>query len=257
MNSEKSGWERFFGVITQGQTYLNLVYLLLAFPLGLFYFIFLVTGLSLGVGLFIIWIGILILVGMFAAWVGLAYFERWQAIKLLHVDIPPMMRKPTSGMNLWEKFKAYFSDAGTWKGLLYLFLKFPMGIVSFVVVVTLVSLSGGLMLTPVLYPYGYIQFGGWALGSMTEAVGVSLLGILILFASLHVFNGLAYVSGQLARVLLGSSSSVQTQPPAVVPVSPAAGQSSVNDNNSQPETDANLSQNETDATESNEQSISG
>ncbi|MEN6410696.1 MAG: sensor domain-containing protein [Anaerolineaceae bacterium] len=237
MNSEKSGWERFFGVIAQGQTYLNLIYLLLAFPLGLFYFIFLVTGLSLGVGLFILWIGILILVGMFAAWVGLAYFERWQAIKLLHVDIPPMMHKSTHSMNLWEKFKTYISDSGTWKGLLYLFLKFPMGIVSFVVVVTLISLSGGLILTPVLYPYGYVQFGGWELGSMTEAVGVSLLGMLILFASLHVFNGLAYISGQLARVLLGSSASnVQTQPPAVVPGTPATDQPSVNANASQTET---------------------
>ena len=40
----------FVGVIANPQSYLNIVYLLLAFPLGTFYFVFLVTGLSLGLG---------------------------------------------------------------------------------------------------------------------------------------------------------------------------------------------------------------
>ena len=50
-----------FGVFIQLQTYLNILYLLLAFPLGLGYFVFLVTGLALGLGLFITWFGIVIL----------------------------------------------------------------------------------------------------------------------------------------------------------------------------------------------------
>ena len=37
----------FFGVIVDPQSYLNIVYLLVAFPLGTFYFVFLITGLSL------------------------------------------------------------------------------------------------------------------------------------------------------------------------------------------------------------------
>lgn len=222
MKNEKSGWEQFFGVAAQGQTYQNLLYLLLAFPLGLFYFVFLVTGLSLGVGLFILWIGILILVAMFAAWVGLAQFERWMAIKLLRVEIPSLMPFSTSGMNFWQKFKSYLSNPGPWKGLLFLFLKFPMGILSFVVVVTLISVSGAFIMAPVLYPYGNIHLGGWALQNMTEAVGLSLVGIFLLFASLHVFNGLAYVSGQLARILLGVKLVVTTAgsaPSAEEPIS--------------------------------------
>ena len=39
-----------FGPATERQTYLNLLYLLLSFPLGIAYFVFLTTGLSLEVG---------------------------------------------------------------------------------------------------------------------------------------------------------------------------------------------------------------
>jgi hypothetical protein len=74
MNSSNDPFERFFGVILRGQTYLNALYVFLAFPLGLFYFIFLVTGLSLGVGLAILWIGLIILLAMIAGWVALAAF---------------------------------------------------------------------------------------------------------------------------------------------------------------------------------------
>ena len=38
----------FFDVIVKPHTWRNVGYLLLAFPLGIFYFVFLVTGLSLG-----------------------------------------------------------------------------------------------------------------------------------------------------------------------------------------------------------------
>ncbi len=53
-STQKRYIKRFFGVVARGQSYLNMIYLLLAFPLGVCYFVFLVTGLSLGIGLLII-----------------------------------------------------------------------------------------------------------------------------------------------------------------------------------------------------------
>ena len=44
---ETNPLERLYGVFLKPQTYLNMLYLFLAFPLGLAYFVFLVTGLSL------------------------------------------------------------------------------------------------------------------------------------------------------------------------------------------------------------------
>jgi hypothetical protein len=75
--------KKFFGVIVKLETYLGLIYLFLAFPLGLSYFIFLVTGLSLGISLLIIWVGLLILLLVFAAVWGLSAFERLMAIWFL------------------------------------------------------------------------------------------------------------------------------------------------------------------------------
>nr|QNO47354.1 hypothetical protein LNGCCOLK_00031 [Methanosarcinales archaeon ANME-2c ERB4] len=97
MNETTGIVKQFFGVAARGQTYLNIIYLLLSFPLGTAYFVFLVTGLLLGLSLSIVWVGIPILLLMLAAWWGLVVFERQLAIWLLHVDIPPMSRETTSG----------------------------------------------------------------------------------------------------------------------------------------------------------------
>lgn len=83
MNDLGNSFANFFGVAVRGQTYLNALYLLMSFPLGIFYFVFLVTGLALGFPLIIIWIGLLILAAVFAAWYGLLAFERHLAIRQL------------------------------------------------------------------------------------------------------------------------------------------------------------------------------
>jgi hypothetical protein len=44
MNETTNSMRKFFGVVARGDTYLNIIYLLLAFPLGIAYFVFLVSG---------------------------------------------------------------------------------------------------------------------------------------------------------------------------------------------------------------------
>src|SRR5215831_7417710 len=80
------------GVAFRRQTYRNLLYVLTAFPLGLAYFLFLITGLSIGASLLLVWIGIPVLFLMAAAWWGLGAFERELAMLWLQLDIPPMGR---------------------------------------------------------------------------------------------------------------------------------------------------------------------
>ncbi|MGM0771456.1 MAG: sensor domain-containing protein, partial [Halobacteriota archaeon] len=93
----------FFGVVTRKQTYLNLTYLLFSFPLGTAYFIFLVTGLSMGLSLSITLIGIPILILMLVTWWELASFERQIAIWLLGINIPPMEPRQISNQKMTEK----------------------------------------------------------------------------------------------------------------------------------------------------------
>ena len=65
----------------------NLVYLLLAMPLGILYFVILVTGYALGAGLIITLIGIPILVTMIFVTYLLGDLDRAMTSKLLGVKI--------------------------------------------------------------------------------------------------------------------------------------------------------------------------
>ena len=85
---------QFFGVVRRPETWLGILFDWLAFPLGLFYFVFLVTGLSLGVGLVVVWVGIPILLVVAGAWWLFGAFERLQARYLLRAGVPP---RPVSG----------------------------------------------------------------------------------------------------------------------------------------------------------------
>ena len=66
----------------------NIAYLLLSFPLGVFYFVVLITGLSVGIGTVVVWLGIPILFATIAAIWGMAAMERSLAVRLLHIDMP-------------------------------------------------------------------------------------------------------------------------------------------------------------------------
>ena len=84
---ESSAVSGFFRVVKRPQTWLNVLFQWLAFPLGLFYFIFLVVGLSLGLGLLVVWVGIPILLVVAGAWWLFGSFERLQARYLLEADV--------------------------------------------------------------------------------------------------------------------------------------------------------------------------
>lgn len=205
MNETTGIVKQFFGVAARGQTYLNIIYLLLAFPLGTAYFVFLVTGLSLGISLLIIWIGIPILLLMLAAWWGLVLFERQLAIWLLHVDIPPISRDTAPGQSVWIQLKAHLSNPLTWKGLVYLFARFPLGILSLVVAIPLIALTVGLVFAPLTYtdPESQMYIFSWQIDTLNEAVICSIVGLGVGLISMHIMNGLAFVSGRFTSLMLG------------------------------------------------------
>ena len=203
------------------QSFVNIFYLLLSFPLGIAYFVFLVTGISLGFGLLIIWVGVPILgIVLAGSWV-LCEFERMLAIGLLKEDIPPTARGDRAGraetdvqslssgerffIGVWRRLKGYLSDRLTWTGMLYLFLKFPLGIASFVIAVTLVSVTVALLAAPIAYLFGDfdMNIGGWEIDTLWESGLLTLAGIPMVFVSLYLMNLTAFASGRLARVMLG------------------------------------------------------
>lgn len=213
MNNPIQTIGRFFKVVGSGQAYLNLLYLLAAFPLGLFYFIFLASGLSAGISLLIIWVGIpiLLLVGA-GCWV-LASFERSVVINWLKEDVPPMAYPSNEGADIWTRFKEYLANPVTWKSLLYLFLKFPLGISTFVVLITLISLTLAFLTMPFTYEFlqyfpSGVSFGTstpvWYIDSMNDALLGALIGMMLWPVTLHVTNGLAWVHAKFAKAMLSN-----------------------------------------------------
>ena len=193
----------FFGVVAEPQSYLNIVYLLLAFPLGTFYFVFLVTGLSLGFGLIITLVGIpILLLVLSGSWV-LCRFERQVAITLLNEDIPLAVSGTASG-GLWFRVKALLKDRVTWTGMLYLFMKFPLGIVTFTIAVTLIAVTVGLLAAPTyMWTSDSLVWGSRSFDPFPWSWILTIIGIPMVFISLHLLNAIAVVFGRMTRVMLG------------------------------------------------------
>lgn len=193
---------KYFGVIAKKETYFHMLYLSLVFPLGIFYFVYLVTGFSVSAGILILIVSIPIIAFFLLSWWGLIYFERIQARYLLNVQLAPITYTETKFLNrCWEWFK----NPVNWKGLLFLLIKFPFGIATFVVGVVFSSIVAVMVTAPFLYDYEEIyEFGflGIEIDTMGESLVLMFFGLILLFAVLHLFNGIAFVWKKLSELLL-------------------------------------------------------
>jgi hypothetical protein len=224
---------QFFAVVKRPQTWLNVLFHWLAFPLGLFYFIFMIVGLSLGVGLLVVWVGIPILLVMTGAWWLVGSFERLQARHLLGADVGPAPRSWETVDGVWAKLKAHFGNGATWLDLAYLFAKLPFGIVSFTLSVTAVGVVTWLAAFPAAWFWGF-RLITWDSSSSVGSTGgqgytptwwqaalAVPATVLAFFVALHVLNGWAWVCARWAELLFGRASAVATRAVAA-PVGGAA-----------------------------------
>lgn len=207
--------EGFFDVVTNRQSYLNLLYLLISFPLGTFYFIFIVTGISLGMGLAVVLVGFFILLVVLAAVRAFSSWELRLSAGLLGARPAPGPAGPVDWGRPWQALKKTLGDAGTWKGLLFLLLKFPVGILSFVLVVTFGSLTLSLLLTPLALWFVPVTIVFWHVTSAEGALLCFALGMLFGVVSLHILNALGSVWRALSVALLADGQAAPA--PASVP----------------------------------------
>jgi hypothetical protein len=211
---------RFFTAPIEVRTYMNVLYLALSFPMGLFYFIFLAVGLTTGFALTIVWVGLPILAVVFASSFGMAALERRLAIHLLGARVPPMSPQRTGPPeNVWKMVQEFLSNPVTWKGMGFLFLKLPLGVFTFALTVTLASLSLGLLAAPVLYQWTDLFVGFWIVDTLGEALLVSAFGVITLLISLNVFNVVATAWREVAEAMLGSQRFAISPAPPAPPVS--------------------------------------
>jgi hypothetical protein len=199
-------------------------YLLTALPLGVVYFALLVTAFSLGFGALAIWIGLPILYVTLLVWLRLVSFERSYTMHMLDIYIEPPSTSRLSGASLWQSLKMRMADPVTWKGLFYLLMKFPFGIFSFTLTVTLLTTSIVFILSPLAYLigtllvavksipagaifnvglYSVVLDGQFRVIPLLVFIVASVTGGALLYISTIILKFVANLWGEFARMTLG------------------------------------------------------
>lgn len=170
------------------------IYLLTGFPIALAAFIMIVTGLSLGIGLLVIAVGIVVLSATGIAARGFATVERTRLDKLLgipqpagnYVPPPPDATLPTLAI-------LPLRDLQTWRDMLHAFVHFPIATVTWSIAVTWWSAAiGGLT---------YVAWG-WSIPGLDEPGSQDLPELLGLGGSFIVRVWFYGTMGLIAAVTL-------------------------------------------------------
>jgi hypothetical protein len=209
----------------RAQTYKNLLYLVLAFPLGIAYFTGLVTGGALGGSLLVMVVGLPILLVTLSAATTAAGVEARLAESLVGVDasVPSFL----GGFELEEgvvlpgdgfvgAIERLVTAPSTWTSVVLLLSKFVFGIVSFVAVVASTAIAAALLAAPFVYDDSTMAVGvtspatassytvgSWTVSTLPEAMLVAGGGVLFALAALNLLNGLARVQAVYTATLLG------------------------------------------------------
>lgn len=207
---------RFFGVAADPRTYAALFYMVLSAATGIFYFTWAVSGLALSTGLSVLIIGLPFIVLFFGSVRVLSLVEGRIVEAMLGMRMPRRPVYPTHGMTMMQRIGRMFTDVHTWTTLCYMWLMLPLGIVYFTMAVTLLSLSAALIAAPLAMLFRNDWFSGlyvdhqvlvdWGYGAHVpgwgDVIGMSVIGIVLLFATLHLARGIGKVHGLIAKHML-------------------------------------------------------
>jgi uncharacterized membrane protein len=209
--AQRTALGRFFGVYGDSRTWTALFFMLLSLVTGIFYFTVTVTGLSMSAGLMVMIIGI----PFFLLFVGftrvLALAEGRLVEGLLGQRMPRRPLYPSKGLRIIERIKEMLVDRRTWTTMFYFLLMLPLGILYFVIALTGISVSLGLIggsIAGLLLEAG-VGSGGISLDdqiffapSPLMAPVIMVLGVLLLTVVMHLVRGIGRGHGTLAKHLL-------------------------------------------------------
>jgi hypothetical protein len=217
---------RVFGVGFRRQTYANLAYLLARFPLGIAYFTVLTTGVSLGVALVPVAVGIPILAGVLAFGGYIGVVEAGLLRRLRGRDVSISLADP-SELSITDYLKTVVTTPRNYLLVAFGFASFALGIPLFVVITVVFSLGIALAVTPLVYwipgsgynldaPRGTIDVGsfsvetgsvaGGSINTLPEALAASVIGVVVCLAGLHAINlGAWAIAGLTERTLTSLS----------------------------------------------------
>jgi signal transduction histidine kinase len=196
-----------FKALIAGRTWRETAYLLVDLVVGVVGFTFVVTGLSLGVGLLITLVGLPVLGLTLLGCRGGAWLELRRARMLgLHLPDPPPLDHTGS---LFRRLSRPLVDGVGWRAGAYFALMLPVGIVTFTVTLTIWSTALGLLTLPAWawsLPHGGAQFGDSYYWNRPWQLALSALaGAALTLLAPWVVRVLAVADRGLVRGLLGTS----------------------------------------------------
>lgn len=193
------------GIVLEPGPYKRLAYHLVSFPLGLVGFLGVVLGVTVGLVLSVLLVGVGLLAGTVTFVRALVELERRLADALLGMSVPspPALTGQPSGPIAYVR--AALADEATQRAGAFVLIRFPLSVVQGTVAVGLTALSLALVTAPLHYDGGQImQFGPWwHLHSLSEALLAVPVGLLLWAFSLHVFDLLGEFAKRPVDRLLG------------------------------------------------------
>ena len=196
----------FFGVYADARAWGALLYMLIAFVTGVFYFSWAVTGLATSISLALFIFGLPFVLLFFLSVRGLALLEGRIVEGLLGVRMP---RRPLfSRQNLkWlERIKELALDKHTWFSILYMLVQFVLGTIYFVLFVTVLSFSLSFIAIPVLqelWGQGAIVIDDIRYYFPTWSYPLFVLGGILLWTLfMNLARGIGQFHGRMAKSML-------------------------------------------------------
>ncbi|MEE1748900.1 sensor histidine kinase [Streptomyces sp. NPDC006641] len=186
-------------------------YLLGGLPLGVAWWTLLGVGFGFGAGLAVALVGLPVLLLTLAAGRSAAGVERVLAHRLLGTHVDEVYRAPVrSGLRGWSR--AVVTDPATWRDLLFLVLRLPIGLIEGALLATVWSVGWLMLLAPL--PQAVISgaipaaLQGRRLladDGLPKAFLLTAAGLVLLTATSHLVPVLGRAHGRLATALLGPS----------------------------------------------------
>lgn len=196
----------FFGVYTDARAWGSLLYMLIAFITGVFYFTWAVTGLSLSVSFSIFIFGLPFALLFLLSVQGLALLEGRIVEALLGVRMPRRPLFTAKGLKWLERLKVLVLDKHTWLSILYMIIQFVFGTIYFVVFVTILSFSLSFIAVPFVQEIlgeGVVMNNATRYYMPTWSYPLLIFGgVLLWTAFMNIARGLGQLHGRMAKSML-------------------------------------------------------
>jgi len=204
--NNESVLSRFFGVYTDARAWGALLYMLIAFVTGVFYFSWAVTGLATSISFALFIFGLPFALLFFISVRGLALLEGRLVEGLLGVRMPRRPLFTQQNLKWLDRLKELAMDRHTWFSILYMFIQFVLGTIYFVLFVTVLSFSLSFIAIPFIQEilgYGAVMNNNIRYYFPTWSYPLLVFGGIFLWtAFMNLARGIGQLHGRMAKALL-------------------------------------------------------